>query len=124
MHPLAGSYFRFEIDEVLVGWGDTPRLFTAHTPDGQAWLVWLAANTLDTRCWLCAPASDWAIGCVMSGRALPVDLFRHSSTGTVEEITVGADGWLAESFRLCDGLSDDDVPTATRLLSPVGSSGS
>jgi hypothetical protein len=54
--------------------------------------------------WLCAPATELALQCVLSGRAEPADVFRHSSTGMVEDITVGADGRFCDSMRLCAEL--------------------
>jgi hypothetical protein len=115
-NPLAGCPLPLDVDEVLIGAPRTPRLFVAHEPDGQRWLVALSAQTDGGRRWLCAPASDVAIGCALSGRALPADLFRHSRTGTVEMITVAADGHFSESTRLCAELRDDEVPSVFRLV--------
>ena len=72
--PLAGSPVPVAVEEVLVERSGEPRLFAGHTPDGQRWLVAQIAESTDLRRWLCAPASDRAIGCVTSGRALPADL--------------------------------------------------
>jgi hypothetical protein len=106
---LAGSSLLLDIDEVLVGRAGAPQLFCGHDRDGQCWLVALIGEGLQSRRWLCAPATDVALGCVRSGRAAPADVFRHSSTGMVEVITVGADGQFSESMRLCADLIDDEV---------------
>jgi hypothetical protein len=115
-NPLAGCSIPLAVDEVLVGALGAPRLFVAHDPGGQRWLVALSARSGDAHRWLCAPASEVAIGCAVSGRALPSDLFRHSGTGTVEIITKAADGRFFESTRLCADLSEDEVPVAPRLV--------
>jgi hypothetical protein len=114
--PLAGCSIPLYVDEVLTGGSGAPRVFVARETDGQRWLVALSARSGDARRWLCAPASEIAIDCVLSGRALPADLFRHSRTGTVEMITVAADGRFSESTRLCAELSDDEVPSTSRLV--------
>jgi hypothetical protein len=98
------------VEEILVERSGSPRLFAGRTPDGQRWLVAQVTDSADVRRWLCAPASDRAIGCLVSGRALPADLLRHSSTGIVEEITLGPGGRFSESLRLCGSLADDEVP--------------
>jgi hypothetical protein len=110
-NPLAGSSLPLDIDEVLVSRAGAPQLFSGHNGDGQSWLVGLIDESLQHHRWLCAPASDVALGCVRSGRAAPADVFRHSSTGMVEVITVGADGQFSESMRLCADLHEDEVPS-------------
>jgi hypothetical protein len=115
-NPLAGCSLPLDVDEVLIGALGAPRLFVAHDPGGQRWLVALSSRTGDALKWLCAPASEVAIGCALSGRAMPSDLFRHSGTGTVEVITRAPDGEFSESTRLCADLSDEEVPSAPRLL--------
>jgi hypothetical protein len=59
-----------------------------------------------------------ALTCVLSTRALPANLFRHSSTGTIEEMTIGADGRTVESVRLRVDPGDDDLSSASYLPSP------
>ena len=115
-NPLAGCSLPLDVDEVLIGASGVPRVFVAREADGQRWVVALSAQSGDARRWLCAPASEVAIDCVLSGRALPGDLFRHSRTGTVEMITMAADGRFSESTRLCVELSDDEVPSASPLV--------
>jgi hypothetical protein len=116
-NPIAGGLLPFEVDEVLVSCRGVPRLFAGHGPEGQRWLVAQIAEGLDTCRWLCAPASDRAIGCALSGRATPADLFRHSATGTVEDVTISSDGTFLESTRLCAELSDDEVQSASQAAS-------
>jgi hypothetical protein len=49
-----------------------------------------------------------AIRCLLAGVASPDDLFRHSSTGTIETIRVDAGGRRSESTRLCRDVGDDE----------------
>jgi hypothetical protein len=98
------------IDDVFDISPGLPRLFAGHDSDGQGWLVALTVDRPDYRRWLCAPASDQAIACVRLGRAQPADFFRHSSTGSVEVVTVDASGRVSESVRLCTELADSDLP--------------
>jgi hypothetical protein len=100
------------VEQVLLELAGEPLLFAGRTPDGQRWLVVQMAGFAHSRRWLCAPASERAIGCVVSGRARPADVFRHSATGTVEVITLGPDGHFSESLRMCDSVSDVEVSSA------------
>jgi hypothetical protein len=108
--PLAGTPLAIDVDEVIAGWVGPPRLFAGHSPDGQRWLVAQVSDS-DTgpRRWLCAPASERAIGCVVSGIAAPTDVLRHSTTGTVEDITICPDGRICESVRMCAELGDEEL---------------
>ncbi len=105
-----------DIDEVLIGSTGTPCLLVGHSPDGQAWLIALAGEDLGGCRWLCAAHSELAITCVRTGRALPADGFRHSGTGTVHEVTVGADGGISESLRLCAEMTDDELALPSRQV--------
>jgi hypothetical protein len=116
IHPLTDSRLQVKVDEVLDGRIGCPWLFAGHSPDGGRWLVALDNEGDDALHWLCAPASDLAIRCLRSGSAQPADLFRHSRTGTVEIITIGVDGRMVESTRLCAELGDDELPAASGLL--------
>jgi hypothetical protein len=116
IRPLTDSRLPVNVDEVLDGRTGSPWLFAGHSSDGGRWLVAFDNEGDHAPRWLCAPASDVAIGCVRSGRAQPADLFRHSRTGTVEIITIGIDGRMVESIRLCAELGDDELPATPGLL--------
>jgi hypothetical protein len=116
IHLLTDSRLQVTVDEVLDGRIGCPWLFAGHSPDGWRWLVALDHEGDHALRWLCAPASDLAIGCLRSGRAQPADLFRHSRTGTVEIITIGVDGGMVESIRLCAELGDHELPAEPGLL--------
>jgi hypothetical protein len=102
---LAQWPLSIDTDEVLVEGIGAPLLFAGHSSDGSRWLVAQIAETVDGQRWLCAPVSEVAIGCVLSGVAEPADVFRHSATGTVEDITVNLDGRVSESTRLCKDVN-------------------
>jgi hypothetical protein len=59
-----------------------------------------------------------AIGCVLSGRATPADVFRHSSSGTVEDITLHGDGRITESIHLCAELDDPQLLSHLKATRP------
>ena len=116
-NPTSGCLLPCAVDSVIVGWKGVPRLFAGRGPQGQRWLVVQIAESPDARRWLCAPASDRAISCVLSGRAQPVDLFRHSATGSVEDVTITSDGKVFESTRLCGELSENEVDGGGEMAS-------
>lgn len=89
------------IDAVLPGRRRAARLFAGHITSGQVFLIAPLPCRRPARRWLCAETSRVAIDCVISGRANPADVFRHSSSGTVEDITVHSDGRVTESVHLC-----------------------
>lgn len=64
--------------------------------------------------------SDLALQCLRTGRALPRDLFRHTTTGWVVRVTVAADGRTAESVEMGDDLHDCDLPSTPRLRAWIG----
>jgi hypothetical protein len=111
---LPRSPYGLRIDDVFVTSPSAPRLYAGHDAAGQGWLVALIDDGRNARRWLCAPASDLAIGCVRSGRARPADLFRHSATGSVEMITAYSDGHISESVRLCAELDEKELPPVVR----------
>src|SRR3977135_3497154 len=100
-NPLGSTPLAIDLDEVIAGRPDLPRLFCGHSPDGQRWLVAEVARSGEGRRWLWAPTSDRAVGRVIAHRARPADVLRHSVTGMVEEVTICPDGRICESVRLC-----------------------
>jgi hypothetical protein len=108
----------FNIDEVLVWQAGAPGLFVGRAHDGRPWLVAQVAARARDRRWLCAPASDRAIACLFSGRAAPGDLFRHSVTGTIDDIMVDAQGRVYERTRLCSDVNRSEIPFAVIGVKP------
>ena len=100
--------FPVSIDRTLPTSVGMPRLYVGHSDDGRQCLLAQIAEGTDACGWVCAPASDVAIRCLLAGVASPHDLFRHSLTGTIETIRVDASGRLSESTRLCCDVGDDD----------------
>ena len=100
--------FPVTIDRTLPTSVGMPRLYVGHSDDGRQCLLAQTAEGTDACGWVCAPASDVAIRCLLAGVASPNDLFRHSLTGTIETIRVDASGRLSESTRLCCDVGDDD----------------
>ena len=93
-----------EIDEVLVA----DDVFSAHDAQGRLYLI---ARTEETT-WLCAPITERALECVVSGRAELRAVFAHSATGMVERLRPRNAGGFEESLIPCAELSDDVLPQA------------
>jgi hypothetical protein len=106
-NPLARSPLVITADDVLVGWRGAPRLFCGHSPDGQRWVVARIDAGVATSRWLCAPASELATRCLLLGRTTARNLFRHSSTGMVDDVVLMPDGRFYDSLRLCADLDGE-----------------
>ncbi len=63
-------------------------------------------------CWVCAPVTERALGCVRDGRSSPWTVVHHSATGTVELFRTLVDGSIRESEVRCA-----DLPAGSGLLS-------
>jgi hypothetical protein len=92
------------VDEELMA-GD---VFSAHDGQGRRYLLAHTAASV----WLCAPISERALECVASGRAEVRDVFAHSSTGMVDQLTVQGGVVCTESLVPCAELGDDVLPRA------------
>ncbi|MDQ6613208.1 MAG: hypothetical protein M3083_00185 [Actinomycetota bacterium] len=91
-----------EVDDVL----KPQEVFSAHDEQGRRYLI---ANTAAST-WLCAPISERALDCVVSGRAELRAVFAHSATGMVERLTVRGAAVCEESLIPCAELNDDLLP--------------
>ncbi len=60
-------------------------------------------------CWVCAPATDVALGALRAGRTSPWTLVHHSATGTVDIHRTMLDGSVRESTVLCANLPLGDT---------------
>jgi hypothetical protein len=125
-NPHGGRFLGLELDEVLMAEGAQPQVLTAHTLEGERYL--LARTHHESRgegewtgTWLCAMVTDRALDCVAAGRAEIRDAFAHSATGFVELVTVGDGrrGVVRETLRLCGELTDDDLPEPGIRLVPA-----
>jgi hypothetical protein len=63
-------------------------------------------------CWVCAPATERALGCVRDGTSSPWAVVHHSATGTIGLFRTLLDGSIRESEVLCS-----DLPAGAGLLS-------
>jgi hypothetical protein len=91
-----------EIDDVLA----PGQVYAAHDGEGRYLIAHTSAPT-----WLCAPISERALACVVSGRAELRSAFAHSLTGMVERLTVQS-SVCRESVVPCAQLGDEDLPPA------------
>jgi hypothetical protein len=62
-------------------------------------------------CWICAPASSYALACVRDQRSSPWSVVHHTATGTVTVYRTLLDGTIRESVVLCA-----DLPTGASVL--------
>lgn len=113
MRSTTSLFFRgwqagLEIDEAL----SPGEVYSAHDHQGRRYLIaHTAAST-----WLCAPISERALECVVSGRAELRAVFAHTSTGIVERLTI-CDGFVCEdSLLCCSDLTETTLPVAGARL--------
>lgn len=92
-----------EIDDVLA----PGEVYVAHDSEGRYLIAQTSAPT-----WLCAPISERALACVVSGRAELRSAFVHSLTGMVERLTVQSSSVCQDSVVPCAQLSDQELPPA------------
>ena len=71
------------VEEVVRG-GAWPLVCRARDRAGGTWLIVQIGGEPDQAAWLCAPTSKRAAQAVSQGRCSPLDVVRHSATGTVE----------------------------------------
>jgi hypothetical protein len=101
---LFRGWTAMEVDEILM----PDELWSAHDEQGRQYVI---ARTEDAT-FLCAPITERALECVVSGRAELRAVFAHSSTGMVERLRPRNAGGFEESLIPCAELSDDMLPPA------------
>jgi hypothetical protein len=116
MNPLQGCDLHLEVDEVLEPGAMLPTVFAGHTPAGVRYLVLRAEGNGRTETWMCAPISERALACVRAGRADLRAAFTHTSTGTVDILSIQPDGHWTETLKLCRELVDEELPPVGRHL--------
>jgi hypothetical protein len=85
---------------------DGPAVCTARDGcDGQ-WLIVQIQDEPGRLAWLCAPMSERAGLAVMDGRAAPLDVVRHSATGTVELVAVDQGRAIPDRCLLCSEVDE------------------
>lgn len=112
MLRFCGHELELAVDAVVERQEGQPAVFCATDDDDGRWLIVEGPATDRDRTWICAPASDRAVGLVSGGEAEAVSAVRHSLTGWVEVV------------RVVDGhaVPDRRVPCAelTPAILPVG----
>jgi hypothetical protein len=116
MNPFQRSSLHIELDEVLDPAAPLPHLFAGHTPSGQRYLIIQTAGDASTGTWVCAPITERALDCVLTGRAELRDVVAHTATGAVDVVTIDVDGRCNESRKMSQELSDADLPPVGRRL--------
>jgi hypothetical protein len=85
---------------------------------GGHWLIVRVDDDPEHLVWVCAPVSPRALQEVASGHAAVRDVLRHSSTGTVEVVTVDHGRAVPDRCMLCSELPASLLP-AGDLRVPV-----
>jgi hypothetical protein len=116
MNPFQRSSLLLEVDEVLDPTAPLPQLFAGHTPAGQMYLIIQTAGDESSGTWVCAPITQRALECVLTGRAELRDVVVHTATGAVDLVTIGRDGHCVESCIVSQDLRDEDLPPIGRRL--------
>src|ERR1700737_3233876 len=116
MNPFQQSSLHLELDEVLDPTAPLPHLFAGHTPTGQKYLIIQTTGDESTGTWVCAPITERALDCVVTGRADLRDVVAHTATGAVDLVTIASDGRCIEYRKMSQELSDDDLPAIGRRL--------
>lgn len=105
MLKFCGFDLELTVQTVLQRRSDQPAVFSATDTSGDQWLILEAGGDERAVSWICAPASDRAVGLVATGKASATDVARHSLTGWVEVVRV-VDGHAVPDQRLsCSELS-------------------
>jgi hypothetical protein len=110
MNPLQRCSLHLELDQVLDPAAFLPHCFAGHSSGGQRYLIVQMNGNERTGTWVCAPISERALGCVLTGRAEFRDAIAHTTTGTVDVVTIGADGSCDELWKFCRELDDEELP--------------
>jgi hypothetical protein len=93
---------------------DGPALYRSRDSTGQPWLIVEVDDDPLHLAWLCVPVSERAMEAVVSGRAAPRDVIRHSSTGTVDLVAVENGRAVPDRCLLCDSVPEHLLPVDVR----------
>ncbi len=107
----------FDLDltvETMLIRRDWPSLCAGRDFAGGQWLIALVDDDPAHLVWLCAPVSERGMRAVADGRAEPVDALRHSSTGTVEVVTVDHGRAVPDRCLLCPEVPEYLLPSLSR----------
>ncbi len=87
-----------------------PPVISARGPGGEHWLIVQVDRNPEHLVWVCAPITARALEEVTVGRATARDALRHSSTGTVEVVTVERGRAVPDRWLPCSALPEDLIP--------------
>jgi hypothetical protein len=112
------KFFGFDlelfVDVVLEG--HDVEVHSAKGFQGEKWLIVQVDQDPEHLVWVCAPISDRALREVSTGRATTRDALRHSSTGTVEIVTVDHGRAIPDRCLCCSEIPDDLLPEVGRRV--------
>jgi hypothetical protein len=99
--------------EFAVKKGEWPDVYCARDVSGDGWVIVQVDDDPARLAWLCAPVSDRARQAIVNGPATPLDIVRHSRTGTVELVAVEGGRAVPERCLLCGSIPEDLLPSPT-----------
>jgi hypothetical protein len=109
----------FEIElvvEAVLARDDGPRVCCARDGTALQWLIVRVDEDPDHLAWLCVPVSARAMEAVVSGRAAPRDVIRHSATGTVDLVVVDQGRAAPDRCLLCADIPEHLLPADDRRV--------
>ncbi len=101
MLHFLGRDIDIDVDQILRLSGGLPAVCAGSDANGQRWLLIKLSHGPDEIRWVCSPVTDPVVVQVVSGRAAPADVVRHSCTGWVELVTFHPGEPPTESCVLC-----------------------
>jgi hypothetical protein len=113
MLRFCGFDLELMVEKVLV-YGDGPVLCWARDMEGGHWLIAQVDAEPAHLMWLCAPMSERGAQIIVEGQGSPVDALRHSSTGTVEVVTIDHGRAVPDRCLLCAQIRDGWLPVPGR----------
>jgi len=114
MLRFCGFDLELLVERVLVH-GDWPTLCSARDTDGCHWLIAQVDAKPTHLMWLCAPISERGVQIIVEGQGSPVDALRHSSTGTVEVVTIDHGRAVPDRCLLCAQIGEGWLPEPSHL---------
>jgi hypothetical protein len=109
MLRFCGFDLELWVERVLAR-GDWPTLCAARDREGGHWLIAQVDADPAHLMWMCAPMSERAVQIIVEGRGSPIDALRHSSTGTVEVVTIDRGRAVPDRCFLCAQVTERCLP--------------
>ncbi len=120
------TFFGYDLElavESVLDRRDGPTLWSGIDSDGGYWLILEADRDPAHPARISAPISAPALHAIRTGRAKPIDAFRHSATGTVELVRLEDGHAVPDQCLRCEDVPERLLPRADWQLDLVGDPG-